>query len=341
MDSNNSEVETHSPSLLSPPSEEEYTSLARAELAVKQHAMQCGYGLSRKKLVKNKSKTDPQIRRRDLRCDKGGIKRGEGVKRQSGTRMTGCQFEIRLHRTEYSTWQVKVYNPDHNHPPSESAAQHAQYRRPNNEQKALIQSLTASGVAPRFVVAALLEKDPDSLVSTAEVYNEVARLKKIRLNGLTPMEALITELLDDEDWAIWYTTDDIGHVNFLFFAHDEAIDLAQENPDVILIDATYRMNRYNMPLLHFMAVTAVGRTTSIALCFLPAENETTYRKAIQAFKDLVMGEIKIEVFLTDDEAALKTALSVIFPGVPQLLCLWHISGQRPKSCGKSIPGCDG
>ena len=156
--------------------------------------MQCGYGLSRKKLVKNKSKTDPQIRRRDLRCDKGGIKRGEGVKRQSGTRMTGCQFEIQLHRTEYSTWQVKVYNPDHNHPPSESAAQHAQYRHPNNEQKALIKSLTASGVAPRFVVAALLEKTPESQVSTTEVYNEVARIEKVRLNGFTHIEALIAEL---------------------------------------------------------------------------------------------------------------------------------------------------
>jgi hypothetical protein len=74
-----------------------------------------------------------------------------------------------------------------------------------------------------------------------------------------------------------------------------------------------------------MAVTAVGRTTSIALCFLPAENETTYRKAIHAFKDLVMGDIKIEVFLTDDEIALKTALSAIFPGIPQLLCLWHVN----------------
>jgi MULE transposase domain/FAR1 DNA-binding domain len=328
MDSNNSndfDIETHPPSLLSPPNEEEYTSLERAELAVKEHAMCCGYGLSRKKLVKDKSKTNPQIRRRDLRCDKGGEKRGEGVKRQTGTRMTGCPFEIRLHRTEYRTWQVKVYNPNHNHPPSESAAQHAQYRRPNNAQKALIHSLTASGVAPRFVVAALLEKDPESLVSTTEVYNEVARIKKVRLNGLTPIEALVMELLNDDDWAVWYTTDDIGHVNFLFFTHDEAIDLAQENPDVILIDATYRTNRYNMPLLHFMTVTAVGRTTSIALCFLPAENETTYRKAIHAFKDLVMGDIKVEAFLTDDETALKTALSSIFPGVPQLLCLWHVN----------------
>ena len=96
------------------------------------------------------------------------------------------------------------------------------------------------------------------------MYNEVVRIKKVRLNGLTPIEALITELLDDDDWAVWYTTDDIGHVNFLFFAHDEAIDLAQENPDVIFINTTYRTNRYNMPLLHFMAVTAVGRITCVS-----------------------------------------------------------------------------
>jgi hypothetical protein len=62
------------------------------------------------------------------------------------------------------------------------------------------------------------------------VYNEVARInnKKARLNGLTPIEALIMELLTDDDWAVWYTTDNIGHVNFLFFAHDEAIELAHE-----------------------------------------------------------------------------------------------------------------
>jgi hypothetical protein len=169
MNSDHSDVEAHSSELL--PREEEYTSLALAKLAVKEHAMRCGYGLSQKKPVKDKNKSDPQIRRRDLRCDKGGVKRGEGVRRQTSTRMTGCQFEIRLCRTEYRTWRVAVYNPNHNHPLSESASQHAQYRRPSNAQKALIQSLTGSGIAPRFVVAAPLEKNPESLVSTQEVYN--------------------------------------------------------------------------------------------------------------------------------------------------------------------------
>jgi hypothetical protein len=32
------------------------------------------------------------------------------------------------------------------------------------------------------------------------VYNEVARIKKVRLNGLTPIEALVMELLNDDDY---------------------------------------------------------------------------------------------------------------------------------------------
>ena len=61
------------------------------------------------------------------------------------------------------------------------------------------------------------------------------------------------ELRDDE-MAFHYTTNEDGHVNFFFFAPNDAIELAQQSPDVIFIDATYRTNRYNMPLIHFMAV---------------------------------------------------------------------------------------
>jgi len=59
MDFNNSEIETHSPSLLSPPNEEEYTSLARAELAVKEHAMQWALSIGRS-LLKIKARLAPR-----------------------------------------------------------------------------------------------------------------------------------------------------------------------------------------------------------------------------------------------------------------------------------------
>ena len=91
----------------------------------------------------------------------------------------------------------------------------------------------------------------------------------------------------------------------------------QTSPDVIFIDATYRTNRYNMPLIHFLAVTPIGRTASIAMCFVASESETMHRIAVSQFKDLVMGDARVEVFLTDDDTSLRNALAV--------LCIWHVN----------------
>ncbi|KAI9905876.1 hypothetical protein PsorP6_013557 [Peronosclerospora sorghi] len=93
-------------------------------------------------------------------------------------------------------------------------------------------------------------------MSLRDVYNEVARIQKDRLGSHSPIEALIIEM-EDDTWASHYTTDDEGHVNFLFFAPHEAIHLAQSCTDVLFIDATYRTNRYNMPLIHFLVVIPI------------------------------------------------------------------------------------
>jgi len=104
---------------------EEYLSLPRAKKELHQYALQHGFALT-KKFV------NPMIRRQDFRCAKGGNRRGEEVKRQTGTRMTECPYEVRVR-----TWMVQVKEPSHNHE---------------------IRSLHASGVAPRFIVASILEQ---------------------------------------------------------------------------------------------------------------------------------------------------------------------------------------
>jgi len=43
------------------------------------------------------------------------------------------------------------------------------------------------------------------------------------------------------------------------------------------------------------------------------------------FRQLIIGSVKIEVFLTDDDTSLKNALSAFYPSTPQLLCIWHIN----------------
>src|SRR6266480_2094658 len=99
------------------------------------------------------------------------------------------------------------------------------------------------------------------------------------------------------------------------------IDIAQARPSVIIINATYRTNKLNLPAVSFQAVTSIRKTVSIALAFIINEEEPSYLITCRAFRELVMGDARIKVLLTDDETALKNALIAIYPTVPQLLYL--------------------
>ena len=140
-----------------------HATLEAAIQVIEQHAKQHGYGITRCKVVLDK-RTPPTPRRYDYRCAKGGIKRGEGVKRKTATRMTECPFKVRIKRLGAEEWQVFVDNALHNHDTSHPS-NFAKLRRPHEEEKVLIRSLHASGTAPRFIVAALIDRDPQCLMS--------------------------------------------------------------------------------------------------------------------------------------------------------------------------------
>ncbi|KAI9917081.1 hypothetical protein PsorP6_016852 [Peronosclerospora sorghi] len=304
---------------LAPPDEDRHATLEAAIHGIKMHAKKHGYGITQLMIAFDKH-TPPSPRRYDFRCAKGGVKRdvkrGEGVKRKTGTRMTECPFEVQIKRLLTVGWQVCIVEASHNHGTSHPSA-FAQFRRPNEEEKALIRSLHASGSAPCFIIAALVKRNPECLMSLRNVYNEVARIRKERLGSLSPIEALIIELEDDK-WDSHYTTD---HLNFLFFAPHEAIELAQSCPDVLFINATYRTNRYNMPLIHFLAVMSIGKTFRIAMFFVASKSEPMYLLSVAKFRELVLGNLRKEVILTDTDLSLKNAPTTVYPDVPQLLCI--------------------
>lgn len=82
-----------------------------------------------------------------------------------------------------------------------------------------------------------------------------------------------------------------------------------------------------------MGVTPLGTSFSSAFCFMAAENEIQYAKAIASFIRAIYGTssyVKIKVFLTDDESELKKALSRQLPEITQLLCVWHINNNVEK-----------
>ena len=81
--------------------------------------------------------------------------------------------------------------------------------------------------------------------------------------------------------------------------------------DLLLADCTYKTNRYRMPLLYFVGLTAIGTHFTAAFCFMPGESQAEYTWAMRQFVDLVLGTAQIHVFLSDNKSALKNAVTEV------------------------------
>jgi hypothetical protein len=78
-----------------------------------------------------------------------------------------------------------------------------------------------------------------------------------------------------------------------------------------------------MPLLHFVGLSNVGKSFSIAFCFLKSELKSDYIWALKAFSACF--NKCPDVFVTDYEMALINASYEVFPNTANLLCIWHIN----------------
>ncbi len=72
----------------------------------------------------------------------------------------------------------------------------------------------------------------------------------------------------------------------------------------LLLDCTYRINRYKMPLLNIVGCTGMNTTIQLALVFLCSETENDYIWALTGLREMLReGPFPI-VMVTDREQAL-------------------------------------
>ena len=169
----------------------------------------------------------------------------------------------------------------------------------------------------------LRKDDPQTLISDQDIRNERAAATAEYLNGRSSLEALLDELSTPE-WVFDVKHDADGHLQCLFFAHEKQVKLLRANPDILLMDCTYRTNKHRLPLLHIIGSTNVGTFFTAGFCFFRTETEMDYYWAVSTFLQKT-GAPTPNVFMSDQEYALKSAIQRLLPGVPQLLCVWHIN----------------
>ena len=122
--------------------------------------------------------------------------------------------------------------------------------------------------------------------------------------------------------------DDSGKLSHLFISPDSAVAIANGNfaNDVYLLDLTYKNNKFWMPLLHIMVVTATNQSFSLAYWFMAAETENVICERLCDWEILYKcwSDPMIWCLWRIERLYLYTQ-STHFSAAYNLLCIWHIN----------------
>ena len=326
---------------LAPPHDAQvFSTLEELILSVNTHAGSEGYAV----VTARSKKSDLGIKRKVwLRCDRGGsnrIPRGRD-RPHTNTRIIDCQFKVTAVRNRVDgTWLLEVINPFHNHEAT-IAGSHPTLRKMamTEEIKNDISRQLTVQTAPSKILSTLrIDTDNNNpLFKPRDIYNIKAQLRRDTLGPLTPVQALMQEL-DQNDWTYNYQKDIRNQITHLFFVRGTSQTLLKVNHEVLVMDCTYKTNRYKLPLLIISGQTALHTNFYVAFCFMAKEKQVDYEWTLGQLKSLY-AQLQLPdpvVVVTDMERGLMNAVRLIFPNTNHLLCLWHINKNVTANCKKDF-----
>ena len=255
--------------------------------------------------------------------------------RMTGTKKCGCPFALKGQKlTNNDDWSLKVICAIHNHPAADTLEGHAYAGRLSVEENLLLVDMSKSLVRPKNILTTLKQRDPQNVTIMKTIYNTRHRYRVRERAGRSQMQQLLGNLTE-YGYNEWHRAcENTDTVKDLFWTHPKSIELLRTFPNVLIMDCTYKTNRYCLPLLEIVGVTSTNLTFCAAIVYLQYEREDNYIWALSRLQHLIDGFEQPKVIVTDRELALMKAVENVFPRARHLLCRWHISRNVLAKCKK-------
>jgi hypothetical protein len=123
----------------------------------------------------------------------------------------------------------------------------------------------------------------EALVIKRDIHNERANVCRQDLGGLALIHALfrfvfLTNEVKKEFTFTFECENGVagGPLKYLFIMHDKHIKFLRANSEVFIADATYKINRFNMPLLNIVGMALNNMSFLAASMFLFSEIDVDF-----------------------------------------------------------------
>ena len=267
-------------------------------------------------------------------CERSGSYRPmlsvrENAKRRTctSTKKNNCPFELLGVEQVGGKWNVvvDVNKSKHNHELGLYEQGHTSSAKLSGDEFQRVIELRRSNMMPKQILKQLKIENPNNACTIKHIENALQKNKKQEMGELTTVQYFFKQL-KDHGYYHWHRSD--GESNALgdvLFAHPKSTDLLRLFPHVLLMDATYRTNVYDVPLLEVVGMSSTGQNFHVAFGFIKNEVHDSYLWALQKVKQLYGEDASPGVIVTDRELALTKAVDIVFPSSVHLLCKRHIA----------------
>ncbi|XP_023739046.1 uncharacterized protein LOC111887096 [Lactuca sativa] len=185
----------------------------------------------------------------------------------------------------------------------------------SDKEARLVQDFTELDVKPRNILPTLKAQNQNNVSSLKAIYNFVQKLGRSLREGRTPMQNVM-HILQTKGYNLQYRVNTItNELEDLIFIHPTSLKMWQAFPYVVLMDATYKTNKYNLHFLEIVGVTSTNKTFSIAFAFMHDEKTSNYIWALTCLKLTINDSFCPRVIITDRVLALMKACKDVFPQV--------------------------
>jgi MULE transposase domain len=147
-----------------------------------------------------------------------------------------------------------------------------------------------------------------------DIYNIRKELCWENRKGKQVIEALLKELQKGQ-YIFHYKTDSINRITHLFFTYPKSVEMLNLYPDLILLDCTYKTNRFKLFLLNIVGSTCLNTTFYIAFCFFKYKDKESYICTLFYIKSLYSNSLLPKTLIMDRDMALLGTSHTVFPEV--------------------------
>ncbi|XP_073526480.1 uncharacterized protein [Phyllobates terribilis] len=275
-----------------------------------------------------------------LCCTRQGYMKSPGTnstskKRKISSERIGCVAKIALRYIGSQGYCVKIFEERHTHCMVDISQR--QFARDHRKLTPYHEDFILNCMKSNVGTSKAFKMFKNSVGSYANVGASLIDFKNFSrdLNAFMvgcDAQMLIDNLLRKKQrcaaFCFEYHVNDANELTRLFWADPVARKSFSFFGDVVSADATYRSNRYDMVFIPLTGVDNYKCSITFAFGLLLNEDIESYVWLFECFKN-AMGHEPV-IIMTDQDAAVKSAVESVFQSSVHRFCMWHIMFKVPS-----------